>query len=796
MTTGPSTNGERPSVSALLAAERPDSQVDFFRSILNNVPAGIAIVDGEHLRVKWANDAYKVSLGAPIAAFAVGPDMDRMAAIMRAVLRDGKPHSEPEFPYAHPTRGSTYLRWSVMPLASAARAAVDLVVVVVDVTEQVKSRLRVEELAAQAENSLQKLGAVVTSLAEGLIIAEPDGSVISMNPAALRMCGYAAASECANVADGLGAFEFLTIDGQALAKDDTPVRRVLLGETISDVEVRVRPKGATTGGSAEWIASCNGTALRGRSGQIQLVVLSMRNITARREAEAKLADSEERYRKMGDLIPFGFWVASPDGMMTFMNDSFLEMTGTTLDECQGLGWTNLLHPQERERTIERWKECVQNDAFWDHEHRVRGKDGQYSTLLSRGVPIRGDDGSIRSWAGINLDVTDRKRFVTELRAAKDTAEAASRSKDEFLSVISHELRTPLNPILAAVQMLELDTRISPDVRAWVEIIRRNAELEARLIDDMLDLTRIFRGKLQLNMELVNLHSVLENVIDICRPQMAEKDLRLVVELGAVRTRVFGDSGRLQQIFWNLLKNAMKFTEVGGGITVRSVDQGSHVAVSVIDTGIGIEPDALSRVFGAFEREGESVTRLFGGLGLGLSISKALVEMHGGKIAAMSDGRDRGASFTVSLETKMTEAKSGEGRAQNGAQGSAASSSERVVRILLVDDHRDTCTLMKSMLVRRGYEVMTAENVHDALALAEEHEFDLLVSDLGLPDASGLELMKKLRERQPILGIALTGFGRDEDVQQTKDAGFSEHMTKPVNIPKLESAIRRLTSRAG
>ena len=758
---------DRPSVSALLTGDPSNTQVEFFRSILNSVPGGIAILDGATLCLKWANLAFLelvsgASLGAPLpAGFA------RSHEILSLVARSGSSFADPEYLYRDPVRGVAYWRLSTMPLPTLGRPLPDVVLAIDDVTEQVRSRHRMEELAAEAEGNLQKLGAVVTSLAEGLVIAESDGSITNMNPAALKMYGVA------SLEDLRGPFELTA---------RIPIHRVLQGESISGVEIRSRNPG-----SREWIGSWNGTPIFGKDGKIQLAVLTVRDITQRHEAEAALEDSEERYRKMGDLIPFGFWVADPHGMMTYLNDSFLDLTGTTLEECRGLGWANLVHPDERERTLSRWKQCVESDTFWDHEHRVRGKNGEYCTLLSRGVPIRGDDGKIRSWAGINLDVTDRKRFITELREAKEIAEAASRSKDEFLSVISHELRTPLNPILAAVQMLAQDQSLSVDVRAWVDIIRRNAELEARLIDDMLDLTRIFRGTLQLNVEPVNLHSVIENVLDICRSQLLEKNLRLDVDLRATDARVSGDPGRLQQVFWNLLKNAVKFTDVGGAITVRSANEGGSISVSVMDTGIGIEPEAISRVFGAFEREGESVTRLFGGLGLGLSITKALVEMHGGKIAAMSDGRDRGSAFTVRLETRMVE---------TNAQESPPSKPSQAVRILLVDDHRDTCTLMKSMLVRRGYDVMTAETVGGALQLVEDNEFDLLVSDLGLPDASGLELMQKIRETRAMRGIALTGFGRDEDVKKSKEAGFSEHMTKPVNIPKLEAAIRRLTAVAG
>jgi signal transduction histidine kinase/ActR/RegA family two-component response regulator len=453
----------------------------------------------------------------------------------------------------------------------------------------------------------------------------------------------------------------------------------------------------------------------------------------------------------------------------------------TLDECKGFGWAKLLHRADRERTLARWRACVEEEGFWDHEHRIRGKNGLFFTILSRGIPIRDAAGVVRSWAGINLDISDRKRFITELRAAKEASEQASQAKDEFINVLSHELRTPLNPVLVAVQMLEHDQSLTADVRGWLSVIRRNVELEARLIDDLLDLTGILRGELVLHKEGRDVATLLKNVVDICRPEAQTKGLDIVTDLQATRTFAEVDPARLQQVFWNLLKNAIKFTQGGGRITLRTEDGPAGLRVVVEDTGIGIEPEALPRLFGPFVRPG-GPPRVFAGLGVGLAICKALVEMHDGRIVARSNGRGQGASFLVELPGTM---------ADHPAPPEAPATTRGPLRILLVDDHRDTCVLMKSMLARRGYLVMTAEDVQGALALARQHEFDLLVSDVGLPDGSGLDLMRALSAEKRIPGIALTGFGRDDDVRRSKEAGFDEHMTKPVSITKLEACIRRL-----
>jgi PAS domain S-box-containing protein len=495
-----------------------------------------------------------------------------------------------------------------------------------------------------------------------------------------------------------------------------------------------------------------------------------------------LREQQELFRsvveRIGDLVPFGFWLADGAGALTYVSDSFLEMTGSTLEACAGQGWLQLVHPQDRSRTLARWQACLREEAQFSHEHRVRGRDGAYFTIRSRAVPLREKNGELRAWAGVNLDVTDRKRFVAELRAAKDQAEEASRAKDELVAAVSHELRNPLTPVLAAAHMLEKDAQLSSEAQACVRMIRANTELEARLIDDLVDLTRLLRGKLDMTIEPTDVHLVLSNVLEMCRAQAVDKGVTLSMELRAPYARIRGDGARLQQAFWNLLRNGIHATPRGGSIHVTTESDLGELVVRIRDSGVGIEPERLAGLFAG------PANPSAGAHGFGLALAKAVVDMHEGRIAAKSDGRHKGATFEVRLFTMDHDMPSAP---------RSVPPPERKVRILFVDDHRDTCSLMTSMLTRRGYEVLTAEDVKGALRIAAEYEFDLLVSDLGLPDASGLELMQELKKRGPVLGIAITGFGRDEDVKLCREVGFAEHMTKPINIPKLEAAIKKLTS---
>jgi CheY-like chemotaxis protein len=354
-------------------------------------------------------------------------------------------------------------------------------------------------------------------------------------------------------------------------------------------------------------------------------------------------------------------------------------------------------------------------------------------------------------------------------------------------------------------VLQTEPGLSDDALATLDMIRRNVELEARLIDDLLDLTKIARGKLQLDLEVTDLHQVVNSVVEMCAADCRAKELRLIVNLGAARRHVRGDPARLHQVLWNLIKNAIKFTPTGGAITVATGADEDWVRLDVTDTGIGIEPDMIPRIFFAFEQADATIAQRFGGLGLGLAISKSLIDMHGGRVRAASKGIGHGCTFTVELLTtdaiqRRTPAASPArpasdfgklGRVAGRVSGSPPQAEDAPLRILMVDDHEDTSRALKRLLVRMGYEVKLAHTVQHALDVARSNTFDLIISDIGLPDGSGLDLMRELCARRPVRGIALSGFGMEDDVRKSFEAGFREHLIKPVNVQKLQTVIQRV-----
>jgi HAMP domain-containing protein/signal transduction histidine kinase/CheY-like chemotaxis protein len=375
-------------------------------------------------------------------------------------------------------------------------------------------------------------------------------------------------------------------------------------------------------------------------------------------------------------------------------------------------------------------------------------------------------------------------LASELQKTNQELQEKARSnlaKDQFLAMLSHELRTPLTPVIASAIDLEGEEALPENIHESLQMIRRNVELEARLIDDLLDLTRISKGKVQLNFEVVDAHTLLQNALDIYQSEIDRKHLELRLVLDAKKVHLRADPARLQQIFWNLINNAVKFTPLAGQISIStSNDSDGQLRVEIADTGFGIEPESLPKIFDAFE---QGTRTQLGGLGLGLAISKTLVEAHKGSISAESAGRNQGTRFILTFPTC-------EKPDATAAPAILPKTPHRhAMRILLVEDHEDTNRSLTRLLRRRGYDVQSAVDLKSALDLSAQHQFDVLISDIGLPDGSGIDLMQRLSSDRPVFGIALTGFGMEDDIRKTREAGFRHHLVKPIDLTKLDMLIQ-------
>ena len=515
-------------------------------------------------------------------------------------------------------------------------------------------------------------------------------------------------------------------------------------------------------------------------------------IQAKKALESKteeLAHSLSLMRATLEATSDGILVTDESGGLTDFNENYASMWQMPRDamnsrdghQLRGIASRQVREP---EKFLARIRE-VEASALPESFDVVEFADGRVFERYSK-IQRVGDRTVGRVWTF--RDVTQNKQAEENLRAAKIAAETANQAKDDFLAVLSHELRTPLTPALAAASYLAEHEELPPQLRDEVNAITRNVQLEARLIDDLLDLTRIARGKIELQLEAVNVHALLQDTVDIVREDVAFKELKVATDFRAGAHHVHADSVRIHQVFWNLLNNAVKFTPDGGSITLRTWnDETGRCVIAISDTGIGIEADHQARIFNAFEQGERTITRRFGGLGLGLAISKTLVELHGGTIAVESQGSGRGATFCVTLAAlEAPEIESKKSVSGNGA-------SPVSLQVLIVDDHAETLRVLSALLSKRGHKVATAVSLQRALEILENGQFDVLISDIGLPDGDGNELIRAAKERQTLKGIALSGFGMEDDRRNSKESGFDYHLTKPIEFQKLENVLREIAS---
>lgn len=506
----------------------------------------------------------------------------------------------------------------------------------------------------------------------------------------------------------------------------------------------------------------------------------------------ELMESEARFRQIADVTPQVVWLARADGYVEYFNRRWYDYTGLPEDGDGHTGWIAALHPDDVDVCRERWYHSVNTGEPYEIRYRWRDcRTGKYRWFLGRALPLRDEHGEIVRWYGTSTDIDDLIRAEETARLARSEAERANRAKDEFLATLSHELRTPLTPVLMAAEALSADTQLDAETRETLSMIQRNIALEARLIDDLLDLTRISHGKLALRLQTADAHSLLALALEIVREEAQAKGLLLVIDYQAQNTSLQCDPSRIQQVFWNLLKNAVKFTPAQGLIHIRSRDEGSQFLAEVSDSGIGIAREKLERIFLPFEQAGLANDHRFGGLGLGLSISKSLVHMHGGTIQAVSEGPGQGATFQVLLPASPSTDSTAATHGTPSPVQATAPLPVAGMRLLLVEDHEPTLVVLSRLLRRAGHEVTTAANVASALEAAAAQRFDGVISDVGLPDGTGLELMRVLKDLYGLRGIALTGYGMEEDINRAHQSGFVVHLTKPVQFSQLRQALVQL-----
>lgn len=523
------------------------------------------------------------------------------------------------------------------------------------------------------------------------------------------------------------------------------------------------------------------------------------------QSHTDLRASEDRLSAVFQQAGAGIAQTDLSGRFVMVNDRYCEIVGRTREKLLNLRMQDIIHPADLGHHVFLTENSARDGSSFVIETRYDRPTGGFVWVRNSVAFIRNAQGVVESALTVTEDITASKRTEKELERARDEALAASRAKDDFLAALSHELRTPLNPVLLLASESAEDPTLPANVRADFATIRKNVELEARLIDDLLDLTRITRGKLLLDMRPHDVHSILRDALATVQGELDLKSIVPTLKLGPGSAFVLGDAVRLQQVFWNVLKNAVKFTPDRGNITVetRVAVESGELVVEITDTGIGMQPSELERIFDAFsqgDHAGPAGSHRFGGVGLGLAISRMLTELHHGTIRATSAGRGCGAKFTIELplmrsDSRVTATRLPAPAAElppvaNGATGPQGLRG----RVLLVEDHVPTRMTLQQLLLRRRYEVVAAGSVAEARALMEKEHVDFVISDIGLPDGTAYELMTELRTQRGLTGIALTGYGMESDIARSHAAGFVIHLTKPLRVQSLDEALAKVAGR--
>jgi len=485
-----------------------------------------------------------------------------------------------------------------------------------------------------------------------------------------------------------------------------------------------------------------------------------------------------------------------DGIIMSCNQGASRLFGYEVAEMVGQPMTMLISPDHWNEEVEILRRIRAGERIEHFETTRRRKDGSLIDVSLTISPVKDHRGKIIGASKIARDITERKRSEKELadsfareKTARQLAENASHAKDDFLAALSHELRTPLNPILLIASDSAENPELPVEVRNDFEIIRKNSELQARLIDDLLDLTRIGHGKLLLVCQSSDGVMILKEAIANIQSGANEKNIHLIRDWQVSSAPLYCDEVRLQQVFWNVLRNAIKFTSPGGTIVIRTSVLNERLIVTIEDSGIGMTADEIGGIFEAFS-QGDNVRgnlHRFGGLGLGLAISRQLVEMHSGQIYARSPGREKGSTFVVEMPLRtMSPAKAPS--VEKAVAAAPALGPTREIRILLVEDHDPTRIALSHLLTRRLYKVLPAATIAEAREISNREKIDFVISDIGLPDGNGNALMRELHERYGLNGLALTGYGMEQDVQKSLASGFVKHLVKPVNVRSLENVL--------
>lgn len=633
-----------------------------------------------------------------------------------------------------------------------------------DVTEFEKAQ------AAQAH-----LAAIVETSQDAVISKKLDGTITTWNAGAVHLFGYLPE-------DAIGQHVSILIPHDRLDEEKLIISRLIKGERIENYDtVRLRKDGSPVD------VSLTISPIRDVKGNIVGASKFVRDITERKVSEQSLRVSEQRLRQLADAMPQIVWGARPDGVLDYYNGRWFLYIDVPLDDIEAAQWDRFIHPDDLQRAYKRWTESISTGEPYEIEFRIRRADGEYRWFLARALPVLDENDEITRWFGTCTDIHVEKQVANELRVVAANLSEADRRKNEFLAMLAHELRNPLAPIRNALQIIRLTG--PGEVAPATDMMERQVNQLVRLVDDLLDISRINSGKIELRKGKIELASFVNHAVEAARPSCESGGVELRVSLPANPIYLNGDPIRLAQVVGNLLNNACKFTDRGGAIDLIVERDGNDATIVVRDDGIGIDPDEIKYIFEMFVQADTSLKRSSSGLGIGLTLVKNLVEMHGGSVSASSPGLGKGTAFTIRLPILAEESVSTT-RVEKLEGGSTLPSR----RILVVDDNVDSASSLEMLLKIYGHDVRMAHDGLEAVESAESFLPHVILLDIGLPKLNGYEAARQIRQSpwgRDIVLIALTGWGQEEDRQRSTEAGFDRHMVKPIEHDDLMKLLEEL-----
>ncbi|MBC7444234.1 MAG: PAS domain-containing protein [Polaromonas sp.] len=773
--------------ASVLAERRQQAHTRWLCSLFEQAPGFMAVVRGPDHVYELANRAYQqlvgcyAVVGKPFRALGCKTDGPDYGALLDQVQASGTAFTGSRMPvrFSHQTGGPAELRFIdfvFQPISGPDGGVSGVFIEGHDVTAHARAEDALQASQRCAQQTAQHLDALLQAAPVGILLADADGTLLRSNPAYRKIWGNPPLNRKAG---DLVEWKAWWADnserhGQRLEPRQGALARALRGEEEAPRDlIEIEPFGQP--GVRRTVLNC-GAPVRDAEGKITGSVIAQMDISDRVQIEAQLRASVARYQIIANALPQIIWSAQPNGCHDYYNQQWYDYTGIAHGAADGEGWRALVHPDDHGLATTKWQHSLATGEPYEIEYRLRHHTGQYRWALGRARPIRDAHGAISRWMGSCTDIHEQK-------LAQQSLQQSDRRKDEFLAMLAHELRNPLAPIMTAADLLSRSTPGESGVRQLSEVIARQARHMTRLIDDLLDASRVTRGQVSLAQQPVDMNTIAAEALEQIRPLLEGKAHHLDLRLPAEPAWVLGDRPRLVQVLVNVLGNAIRYTASGGRIALQMSVQGGQLTLGVQDNGIGMSGELVEVAFELFTQGERSADRSQGGLGIGLALVRSLVRLHGGTVALHSAGMGLGSQVTILLPCLA------HADGPPPAATASAAPAGRRLRIMVVDDNADAARLLGMFLEMLGHEVQVQFHPAAAIDCARKLLPELCLLDIGLPDMDGYTLARQLRlipGMQTATLATVTGYSQPRDRQAAFAAGFDFHFAKPIDCQQLEA----------